>query len=82
MIIRKKYLFYVLAVTSSLIAAAVTAVDSFVGGQPAFKYDPWAFAFSLFFIGAFITLLITIVLSSLSEEKASEHTFLTPRSND
>jgi DNA-binding Lrp family transcriptional regulator len=63
MIIRKKYLFYVLAVTSSLIAAAVTAVDSFVGGQPAFKYDPWAFAFSLFFIGAFITLLITIVLS-------------------
>jgi DNA-binding Lrp family transcriptional regulator len=63
MIIRKKYLFYVLAVTSSFIAAAVTAVDSFVGGQPAFKYDPWSFAFSLFFIGALITLLISILLS-------------------
>jgi DNA-binding Lrp family transcriptional regulator len=63
MIIRKKYLFYVLAITSSFIAAAVTGVDSFVGSQPAFKYDPWAFAFSLFFIGALITLLISIVLS-------------------
>jgi DNA-binding Lrp family transcriptional regulator len=63
MIIRKKYLFYVLAITSSFIAAAVTGVDSFVGSQPAFKYDPWAFAFSLFFIGSFITLLISIVLS-------------------
>jgi DNA-binding Lrp family transcriptional regulator len=63
MIIRKKYLFYVLAITSSFIAAAVTGVDSFVGSQPAFKYDPWAFAFSLFFIGAFITLLVSIALS-------------------
>ncbi len=51
MIIRKKYLFYVLAITSSFIAAAVTGVDSFVGSQPVFKYDPWAFAFALFFVG-------------------------------
>lgn len=63
MIIRKKYLFYVLAITSSLIAAAVTGIDSYVGGQPAFKYDPWSFAFALFFIGSIITLLITLVLS-------------------
>jgi DNA-binding Lrp family transcriptional regulator len=63
MIIRKKYLFYVLAITSSFIAAAVTAFDSFIGGQPAFKYDPWAFAFSLFFIGAIVTLIISVVLS-------------------
>jgi DNA-binding Lrp family transcriptional regulator len=63
MIIRKKYLFYVLAITSSFIAAAVTGIDSFVGSQPAFKYDPWAFAFSLFFIGAIITFLISLVLS-------------------
>lgn len=63
MIIRKKYLFYVLAITSSFIAAAVTGVDSFVGSQPAFKYDPWAFAFALFFIGTLITLLITLSLS-------------------
>ena len=63
MIIRKKYLFYVLAITSSFIAAAVTGVDSFVGSQPAFKYDPWAFAFALFFVGTLITLLITLSLS-------------------
>jgi DNA-binding Lrp family transcriptional regulator len=63
MIIRKKYLFYILAVTSSFIAAAVTAIDSFVGGQSAFKYDPWAFAFALFFIGSIITLFITLLLS-------------------
>jgi DNA-binding Lrp family transcriptional regulator len=63
MIIRKKYLFYVLAITSSFISAAVTGIDSFVGGQSAFKYDPWAFAFSLFFIGAIVTFLISLILS-------------------
>jgi DNA-binding Lrp family transcriptional regulator len=63
MIIRKKYLFYVLAITSSFIAAAVTGVDSFVGGQSVFKFDPWAFAFSLFFVGAIITLIISVVFS-------------------
>jgi drug/metabolite transporter (DMT)-like permease len=63
MIIRKKYLFYVLAITSSFISAAVTGIDSFVGGRLAFKYDPWAFAFSLFFVGAIVTFLITMILS-------------------
>jgi DNA-binding Lrp family transcriptional regulator len=63
MIIRKKYLFYVLAISSSFIAAAVTGVDSYVGGLPTFKYDPWAFAFSLFLVGGLITLLISLFLS-------------------
>ena len=63
MVIRKKYLFYTLAITSSFIAAAVTGVDSFVGGRPAFKTDPWSFAFSLFFVGSIITLLISLILS-------------------
>jgi DNA-binding Lrp family transcriptional regulator len=63
MIIRKKYLFYVLAITSSFITAAVTGIDSFVGGRSAFKYDPWAFAFSLFFVGAIVTFLISLFLS-------------------
>ncbi len=63
MIIRKKYLFYILAITSSFIAAGVTGIDSFVGSQPAFKYDAWAFSFALFFIGAVITLFISLVLS-------------------
>lgn len=63
MIIRKKYLFYVLAITSSFIAAAVTGVDSYVGSLPVFREDPWAFALALFFVGTIITLLITLVLS-------------------
>lgn len=63
MIIRQKYLFYILAITSSFIAAGVTAIDSFVGAQPAFKYDPWSFAFSLFLVGALTTFLISVVLS-------------------
>ncbi len=63
MIIRKKYLFYVLAITSSIIAAAVTGIDSFVGAQSAFVNDPWAFAFSIFFVGSIVTLLITLILS-------------------
>ena len=63
MIIRKKYLFYILAITSSFITAAVTGIDSFVGGRSAFKYDPWAFSFSLFFVGALVTFLISLFLS-------------------
>jgi DNA-binding Lrp family transcriptional regulator len=78
MIIRKKYLFYVLAITSSFIAAAVTGIDSYVGGQPAFKTDPWAFAFSLFFIGSIITLLISLVLSIKTHGKSLGAKILDP----
>jgi DNA-binding Lrp family transcriptional regulator len=63
MILPKKHLFYILILSSSFISAAVTGIDSFVGGQPVFRTDPWAFAFSLFFVGAIVTLLITAVLS-------------------
>ena len=63
MIIRKKYLFYVLTITSSFITAVVTGIDSFAGGQPAFKNDPWAFALALFFVGAIVTFLISLFLS-------------------
>lgn len=63
MIIRKKYLFYTLAITSAFISAAVTSIDSYVGGQPAYKYNPWVFSFSLFFVGAIITLIITLILT-------------------
>ncbi len=61
--IPKKHLFYVLAISSAFIAAAVTGLDSFVGGQSAFKYDPWAFAFAIFFVGAIVTLLISLFFS-------------------
>ncbi len=61
--IPKKHLFYVLAISSAFIAAAVTGLDSFVGSQPAFETDPWAFAFAIFFVGAIVTLLITLFFS-------------------
>jgi DNA-binding Lrp family transcriptional regulator len=78
MIIRKKYLFYVLAITSSFISAAVTGIDSFVGGQSAFKYDPWAFSLSLFFVGAIITLLISLILSIKHKGKSLGAKILDP----
>jgi len=68
--IPKKHLFYVLAISSSFIAAAVTGLDSFVGGQSAFKTDPWAFAFSIFFVGALVTLLISLFFSIRVKGKA------------
>jgi DNA-binding Lrp family transcriptional regulator len=61
--IPKKHLLYVLAITSSFIAAAVTGLDSYVGGQSPFKTDPWAFALAIFFVGAIVTLLISLLLS-------------------
>jgi len=78
MIIRKKYLFYVLAITSSFIAAGVTAIDSFVGGQSAFKYDPWAFAFSIFFVGTIATFLISLVMSVKLKERSIGAKILDP----
>jgi len=61
MIIRKKYLFYILAITSSFIAAVVTALDTVIGGK--FIPDPWAFGFAIFFVGGIITFLISVALS-------------------
>jgi DNA-binding Lrp family transcriptional regulator len=78
MIIRKKYLFYVLAITSSFITAAVTGLDSFVGGQSVFKYDPWAFALSLFFVGVIVTLLISLFLSTKFRGKSIGAKILDP----
>ncbi|MFH1101983.1 MAG: Lrp/AsnC ligand binding domain-containing protein [Methanobacteriota archaeon] len=61
MIIRKKYLFYTLAIISSFIAALTTSVDTIISNS--YIKNPWAFGFSLFFVGSIITLLITLVFS-------------------
>jgi len=61
MIIRKKYLFYTLAITSSFIVALVTALDTIIGAN--FIPDPWAFSFAIFFVGAIVTFLISVLLS-------------------
>lgn len=68
MIIRKKYLFYILAILSSFIAAAVTSLDAIIVGK--YISDPWVFCFALFFVGVIITFLISLVLSLPFKEKS------------
>jgi len=68
MIIRKKYLFYALAFTSALIAALTTSIDSIISKN--YIKDSWAFSFSLFFVGATVTFLISIILSIQSKGKS------------
>lgn len=60
--IRKKYLFYVLAFSSAIVAASVSAIDAtiislYITG------DPLAFGLSCFFVGVFISLLLALVFS-------------------
>jgi DNA-binding Lrp family transcriptional regulator len=68
MIIRKKYLLYALALTSSLIAACVTALDSFISKK--IITNSWAFSFSLFFVGMIATLTIGLILSIPIKKKS------------
>ncbi|MGF3553679.1 MAG: Lrp/AsnC ligand binding domain-containing protein [Thermoplasmatota archaeon] len=74
--IRKKYLLYTLILLSSFITAAVTALDSFISST--FIKNPWAFCFSLFFIGFFATLFLTIVLSIKYKGKSIGSRFIDP----
>jgi len=65
--IRRKYLFYALAFTSSIIAASVAGLDAFINkkivldslGNP----DPWAFGVSCFIVGIIISLFIILIFS-------------------
>jgi len=59
--IRKKYLLYTLAITSSFIAASVTTLDSYISKN--YIVNAWAFAFSLFFVGIVATLFLALLLS-------------------
>jgi DNA-binding Lrp family transcriptional regulator len=59
--IRRKYLFYVLAFTSAIIAAGVAAIDTTISQR--FIHDAWAFGFSCFLVGIVISLVIILVFS-------------------
>lgn len=61
MIIRKKYLFYVLAFTSSIIAAIVATIDTTI--SQLYIPNPWAFSFSCFIVGIVISLFIILIFS-------------------
>ena len=59
--IRKKYLFYALAFTSAIIAAAVSSIDATISSI--YIKDPWAFGVSCFLVGIIISFLIVLVFS-------------------
>ena len=62
--IRKKYLFYTIAIISSFIAAFVTSVDSYITREFGnASFSSWSFAFSLFLVGIIATLIISLLLS-------------------
>ena len=60
--IRKKYLFYILAFSSAIIAASVSALDTTIS-EKIIPDDPWAFTFSCFIVGIIISLLIITIFS-------------------
>lgn len=62
MIIRKKYLFYILAFTSAIVAALVSALDTVII-KNVITDDPWAFGLSCFIVGTFVTFIIVLVFS-------------------
>ena len=59
--IRQKYLFYVLVLTSSILAAIMVGVDTTI--RVKFIQNPYAFGIACFVVGTFITLLIALFLS-------------------
>jgi len=59
--IRRKYLFYALAFTSSIIAASVAAIDATIISL--YIPNAWAFGFSCFLVGSLISLIIVLVFS-------------------
>jgi len=65
--IRKKQLFYVLAILSSLIAAVVTGIDSWITHlfieNYSFEKVPWLFGFSAFIVGVLVTFLLCLFFS-------------------
>ena len=60
--IRRKYLFYTLAFTSAIIAAAVSAIDAKIINDVIID-DPLAFGVSCFIVGIIVSLIIVLIFS-------------------
>jgi DNA-binding Lrp family transcriptional regulator len=59
--IRRKYLFYILAFSSAIIAAGVSAIDATISAL--YIKDPWAFGLSAFLVGTVISLIFILIFS-------------------
>jgi len=58
--IRKKYLFYLLAFTSSIIAALLTGIDVIL---EQYLENPWVLGLTIFYIGVLMSFIFTLVFS-------------------
>ena len=58
--IRKKYLFYVLAFSSSIIAALLSGIDVVLEEN---MKNPWILGLSIFYFGVLMSLIFTLILS-------------------
>ncbi len=65
--ITKRYLFYVLAFTSSIIAAIMSGFDAVV---KVFIEDPWVLGLSVFLLGVLVSFLFTLFFSIKIGEKS------------
>jgi DNA-binding Lrp family transcriptional regulator len=74
--IRQKYLFYVLVLTSSILAAIMVGVDTTI--RVKFIQNPYAFGIACFVVGTFITLLIALFLSIQVKGKSIGGKFIDP----
>ena len=76
--IRRKYLFYTLAFSSAIIAAAVSAIDAKIINDIIVD-DPLAFGVSCFIVGIIISLLIVLVFSiPIKKGKSLGHLTIDP----
>jgi DNA-binding Lrp family transcriptional regulator len=58
--IRKRYLFYVLAFTSAILAALLSGIDAFA---QQFITNPWILGLSIFVVGVIVSLAFTLIFS-------------------
>jgi len=58
--IRKKYLFYVLAFSSSIIAALLSGIDVIL---EQYMSNPWILGLSIFYFGVLMSIFFTLILS-------------------
>ena len=59
--IRRKYLFYALAFTSSVITALVTSIDATISAL--YITNPWVYDLSCFLVGTIISFIIALIFS-------------------
>jgi DNA-binding Lrp family transcriptional regulator len=73
--IRKKYLFYLLAFLSSIIAALLTGIDVIL--EKVLK-SPWVLGLSIFYFGVLVSLIFTLILSISYKGKSIGSKFIDP----